>query len=181
MIAVDDEVAAAVGVGQGAEDEVRTLACRIQVVGSPERGAGRNSNATVWRRFGGSTRSIFSAASQRSIRSSRTSARVTVRIDDAQAARGERQTGVHDTDERRAAVAQLVDLLAGPPGDPLPGDARALDVWARIMEGNWDNAEPGVLFIDRMTRAHQLLTATKVKKLQRATTAELKAAKKKAP
>jgi peptide deformylase len=36
----------------------------------------------------------------------------------------------------------------------------------------------GVLFIDRMTRAHQLLTATKVKKLLRATTAELKAAKK---
>jgi hypothetical protein len=29
-----------------------------------------------------------------------------------------------------------------------------------------------------MTRAHQLLTATKVKKLLRATTAELKAAKK---
>src|SRR6184192_3346290 len=26
---------------------------------SPERGAGRNSNATVWRRFGGSTRSIL--------------------------------------------------------------------------------------------------------------------------
>src|ERR1700688_908918 len=28
---------------------------------SPERGAGRKSNATVWRRFGGSTRSIFSS------------------------------------------------------------------------------------------------------------------------
>jgi hypothetical protein len=28
---------------------------------SPERGAGRNSNATVWRRFGGSTRSILSS------------------------------------------------------------------------------------------------------------------------
>jgi len=37
-----------------------------------------------------------------------------------------------------------------------------------------------VLFIDRMTRAHQLLTATKVKKLQRETKAELKAARKKA-
>jgi hypothetical protein len=37
-----------------------------------------------------------------------------------------------------------------------------------------------VLFIDRMTRAHQLLTAAKVKKLKRVTTAEMKAARKQA-
>ena len=30
------------------------------------------------------------------------------------------------------------------------GDVRALDVWAPIMQGNWDNAEPGILFIDRI-------------------------------
>ena len=35
-------------------------------------------------------------------------------------------------------------------------------------------------FIDRMTRAHQLLTAAKVKKLKRVTTAEMKAARKQA-
>jgi peptide deformylase len=48
---------------------------------------------------------------------------------------------------------------------------------ARCVQHEYDHCQ-GVLFIDRMTRAHQLLTATKVKKLQRATTAELKAAKK---
>ena len=48
---------------------------------------------------------------------------------------------------------------------------------ARCVQHEHDHCQ-GVLFIDRMTRAHQLLTATKVKKLQRATTAELKAAKK---
>eukprot|EP01035_Chromulina_nebulosa_P034414 gene34413-46173_t len=34
---------------------------------SPERGAGRKSNETVWRRFGGSTRSIFSSFCNRVI------------------------------------------------------------------------------------------------------------------
>lgn len=50
---------------------------------------------------------------------------------------------------------------------------------ARCVQHEHDHCQ-GVLFIDRMTRAHQLLVASKVKKLQRATQAELKAAKKKA-
>ena len=33
---------------------------------------------------------------------------------------------------------------------------RALDVWARIMERNWDWAEPGVLFIDRINQLNPL-------------------------
>lgn len=33
---------------------------------------------------------------------------------------------------------------------------RALDVWARIMERNWDWAEPGVLFIDRINQMNNL-------------------------
>lgn len=36
------------------------------------------------------------------------------------------------------------------------GDCRALDVWAKMMEGNWDNAEPGVLFIDRINAMNPL-------------------------
>lgn len=36
------------------------------------------------------------------------------------------------------------------------GDARARDVWAAMMEGNWDNAEPGVLFIDRINKTNPL-------------------------
>jgi ribonucleoside-diphosphate reductase alpha chain len=33
---------------------------------------------------------------------------------------------------------------------------RALDVWATIMESNWDWAEPGVLFMDRINRMNPL-------------------------
>lgn len=33
---------------------------------------------------------------------------------------------------------------------------RAQDVWARIMESNWDWAEPGVLFIDRINQRNPL-------------------------
>jgi ribonucleoside-diphosphate reductase alpha chain len=33
---------------------------------------------------------------------------------------------------------------------------RALDVWATIMESNWDWAEPGVLFLDRTNRMNPL-------------------------
>jgi len=36
------------------------------------------------------------------------------------------------------------------------GDVRALDVWGPMMEGNWDNGEPGVLFIDRINRLNPL-------------------------
>jgi peptide deformylase len=50
---------------------------------------------------------------------------------------------------------------------------------ARCVQHEHDHCQ-GVLFIDRMTRAHQLLTATKVKKLQRETKTALKAARKQA-
>lgn len=33
---------------------------------------------------------------------------------------------------------------------------RAADVWARIMESNWDWAEPGVVFLDRVNRMNPL-------------------------
>ena len=36
------------------------------------------------------------------------------------------------------------------------GSIRALDVWARIMERNWDYAEPGVIFIDTVNRMNPL-------------------------
>jgi peptide deformylase len=48
---------------------------------------------------------------------------------------------------------------------------------ARCVQHEHDHCQ-GVLFIDRMTRPHQLLTAAKVKKLKRATTIEMKAARK---
>ena len=36
------------------------------------------------------------------------------------------------------------------------GDVRARDVWGPMMEGNWDNGEPGVLFIDRINATNPL-------------------------
>lgn len=36
------------------------------------------------------------------------------------------------------------------------GTVRALDVWSVIMENNWDFAEPGVIFIDRVNRLNPL-------------------------
>lgn len=36
------------------------------------------------------------------------------------------------------------------------GQVRAVDVWAKIMESNWDWAEPGVLFIDRINDRNPL-------------------------
>lgn len=41
-------------------------------------------------------------------------------------------------------------------GDKVYDTVRAEDVWARIMERNWDWAEPGVLFIDRINRYNPL-------------------------
>lgn len=39
---------------------------------------------------------------------------------------------------------------------------RASDVWARIMERNWDWAEPGVLFIDRINEQNPLAYCEKI-------------------
>jgi ribonucleoside-diphosphate reductase alpha chain len=36
------------------------------------------------------------------------------------------------------------------------GDVRALDVWGPMMDGNWDNGEPGILFIDRINATNPL-------------------------
>ena len=63
--------------------------------------------------------------------------------------------------------------------DGAPHVLECAGLLARCVQHEHDHCQ-GVLFIDRMTRAHQLLTATKVKKLQRETKAELKAARKKA-
>ena len=41
-------------------------------------------------------------------------------------------------------------------GDTIFGYVRAVDVWAAIMENNWDWAEPGVIFIDRINRLNPL-------------------------
>jgi ribonucleoside-diphosphate reductase alpha chain len=41
-------------------------------------------------------------------------------------------------------------------GDTVHSIARAVDVWAAIMESNWDWAEPGVIFIDRVNRLNPL-------------------------
>ena len=41
-------------------------------------------------------------------------------------------------------------------GDTVFGYVRAADVWAAIMENNWDWAEPGVIFIDRINRLNPL-------------------------
>jgi ribonucleoside-diphosphate reductase alpha chain len=41
-------------------------------------------------------------------------------------------------------------------GDTVFGYARAFDVWSAIMENNWDWAEPGVIFIDRVNRLNPL-------------------------
>lgn len=36
------------------------------------------------------------------------------------------------------------------------GELRAVDVWGAIMESNWDFAEPGIIFIDRINRLNPL-------------------------
>jgi ribonucleoside-diphosphate reductase alpha chain len=41
-------------------------------------------------------------------------------------------------------------------GDVLFQKARATDIWAVIMENNWDYAEPGVIFIDRINQLNPL-------------------------
>ena len=61
--------------------------------------------------------------------------------------------------------------------DGAPHVLECAGLLARCVQHEHDHCQ-GVLFIDRMTRPHQLLVAAKVKKLKRATTAELKAARK---
>ena len=61
--------------------------------------------------------------------------------------------------------------------DGAPHVLECAGLLARCVQHEHDHCQ-GVLFIDRMTRAHQLLTAAKVKKLKRATTIEMKAARK---
>ena len=63
--------------------------------------------------------------------------------------------------------------------DGAPHVLECAGLLARCVQHEHDHCQ-GVLFIDRMTRAHQLLTAAKVKKLKRVTTAEMKAARKQA-
>lgn len=61
--------------------------------------------------------------------------------------------------------------------DGAPHVLECTGLLARCVQHEHDHCQ-GVLFIDRMTRPHQLLTAAKVKKLKRATAAEMKAARK---
>jgi peptide deformylase len=61
--------------------------------------------------------------------------------------------------------------------DGAPHVLECAGLLARCVQHEHDHCQ-GVLFIDRMTRPHQLLTAAKVKKLKRATTIEMKAARK---
>jgi len=63
--------------------------------------------------------------------------------------------------------------------DGAPHVLECVGLLARCAQHEHDHCQ-GVLFIDRMTRAHRLLTASKVKKLKRATTADMRAARKQA-
>lgn len=47
-------------------------------------------------------------------------------------------------------------------GDVGFGQVRALDVWSVIMENNWDYAEPGVIFMDRVNRLNPLYYCEKI-------------------
>jgi len=76
-----------------------------------------------------------------------------------------------DVERVERAIVQFRDA------DGAPHTLECAGLLARCVQHEHDHCQ-GVLFIDRMTRAHRLLTAAKVKKLQRATTADLKAAKK---
>lgn len=59
------------------------------------------------------------------------------------------------TDEFMEAVDQdgLYTLRFG---DRTYGQVRARDVWGPIMDGSWDNGEPGVLFLDTINRRNPL-------------------------
>ena len=47
-------------------------------------------------------------------------------------------------------------------GDTVHASVRAVDVWARIMESNWDWAEPGVLYLDRINNQNPLWYCEKI-------------------
>lgn len=61
-----------------------------------------------------------------------------------------------------ACTEEFMNAVKGDTNYPLRfdgrvvGSLRALDVWAAIMEGNWDWAEPGVLFPDTANRMNPL-------------------------
>ena len=78
-----------------------------------------------------------------------------------------------DVERVERAVVRYRDV------DGAPHVLECAGLLARCAQHEHDHCQ-GVLFIDRMTRPHQLLTAAKVKKLKRATSAEMKAARKKA-
>jgi len=63
--------------------------------------------------------------------------------------------------------------------DGAPHTMECEGLLARCVQHEHDHCQ-GILFIDRMTRPHQLLTAAKVKKIKKATLTELKAERKKA-
>ena len=57
-----------------------------------------------------------------------------------------------------------------------PHTLECMGILARCIQHEHDHCQ-GVLFIDRMTRAHQLLVSSKIKKLKKKTLAELKKTK----
>jgi peptide deformylase len=57
-----------------------------------------------------------------------------------------------------------------------PHTLECTGILARCVQHEHDHCQ-GVLFIDRMTRAHQLLVSSKIKKLKKKTLSELKKAK----
>jgi peptide deformylase len=79
------------------------------------------------------------------------------------------------TGEVKRIEAAIVDFRDA---DGAPHTLECRGLLARCIQHEYDHCQ-GVLFIDRMTRADQLATASKVKKLKRATTNSLKAAPKK--
>lgn len=76
-----------------------------------------------------------------------------------------------DVDRIERAIVRYRDA------DGAPHVLECAGLLARCVQHEHDHCQ-GVLFIDRMARADQLLTAAKVKKIKRMTTAEMKAARK---
>ena len=81
------------------------------------------------------------------------------------------------TGEVKRVEAAIVDYRDA---DGAPHTLECRGLLARCVQHEYDHCQ-GVLFIDRMLREDQLATASKVKKLKKATTTALKAAQKKPP